>query len=173
MTKTRIKVIRLHNGNSKVLLRHLCGNDKCRSCGRRLASHDLECHITFYDATTMAFVGVGVGSVTRSLFPRSVARCTTRRPLSTMVISPGAALPMDKELMTLADGKPSGVKIADVFGGKKVVLFTIPGALTPTCTDSHAPEYVAKVADLKAKGVDDVVCLSVNGMLHLRCDVRS
>ncbi len=111
----------------------------------------------------MAFVGVGVGSVSRSFFPRTIRKCT-RRPLATMVISPGAAMPMDKELMTLADGKPSGVKIADVFGGKKVVMFAIPGALTPTCTDSHAPEYVAKAAELKAKGVDDIVCLSVNGM---------
>lgn len=70
---------------------------------------------------------------------------------------------MDKELMKLDGGKPTGVKVSDVFAGKKVVLFTIPGALTPTCTDSHAPAYVAKAAELKAKGVDEVVCLSVNG----------
>jgi len=42
-------------------------------------------------------------------------------------------------------------------------MFTIPGALTPTCSDEHAPSYVAKVAELKSKGVDEVVCLAVNG----------
>lgn len=115
----------------------------------------------------MAFVGAGLGSVPRVLPSRGhVSAQICRRTLA--MISPGATVPMEKELMTLADGKPTGVAAKDVFAGKKVVLFTIPGALTPTCTDSHAPAYVAKAADLKAKGVDDVVCLSVNDREFLR-----
>lgn len=103
----------------------------------------------------MAFVGVGVGSVTRSLFPRTANRACYRRPLSTMnSLATGTTLPLGKELMTLKDGKPTTVKLADVFAGKKVVVFTIPGALTPTCTDNHAPEYAAAIPQLKAKGVD-------------------
>ncbi len=46
--------------------------------------------------------------------------------------------------------------------GKKVVLFGLPGAFTPTCSAKHVPGYVDHIADLKAKGVDDVICLSVN-----------
>ena len=67
-------------------------------------------------------VGVGVGSVSHSFFPRPT-RCKLRRSLATMTLAPGTSLPIDKEFLTLTDGKPSDVKIADVFGGKKVVIF--------------------------------------------------
>ena len=52
--------------------------------------------------------------------------------------------------------------VGDLFGGKKVVLFAVPGAFTPTCSNAHLPGYVVKADELKAKGVDNIVCLSVN-----------
>ena len=54
------------------------------------------------------------------------------------------------------------VSSADVFAGQKVVLFALPGAFTPTCSSTHLPGYAAKAAELKALGVDRVICLSVN-----------
>ncbi|HJL39904.1 MAG TPA: peroxiredoxin [Myxococcales bacterium LLY-WYZ-16_1] len=50
----------------------------------------------------------------------------------------------------------------DVFGGKKIVLFALPGAFTPTCSSTHLPGYDAKYGEFKALGIDEVVCLSVN-----------
>lgn len=50
----------------------------------------------------------------------------------------------------------------DVFKGKKVVVFALPGAFTPTCSSTHAPGYEAKYDEFKALGVDEVICLSVN-----------
>jgi len=56
----------------------------------------------------------------------------------------------------------SDITTEELFGGKKVVLFAVPGAFTPTCSNKHLPGFVAKAADIKAKGVDEVVCMSVN-----------
>ena len=53
-------------------------------------------------------------------------------------------------------------KTADLFSQKKVVIFAVPGAFTPTCSASHLPGYVAAFEDFKNKGVDTVICLSVN-----------
>lgn len=50
----------------------------------------------------------------------------------------------------------------DIFKGKKVVLFALPGAFTPTCSSTHAPGYEEKIEEFKALGVDQVICLSVN-----------
>lgn len=78
------------------------------------------------------------------------------------MLSKGDRVPMDVDLMILSDGKPTAVKASSVFAGKKVALVTVPGALTPTCENTHIPEWLAASDDLKAKGVDDVVVLSVN-----------
>lgn len=57
---------------------------------------------------------------------------------------------------------PGGVTTSELFGGKKVVLFAVPGAFTPTCSAKHLPGFVENAAAIKAKGVDTVACLSVN-----------
>jgi glutaredoxin/glutathione-dependent peroxiredoxin len=57
---------------------------------------------------------------------------------------------------------PNEFKVEDLTKGKKVVIFGLPGAFTPTCSAKHVPSYLANLDKLKAKGVDEVVCLSVN-----------
>ena len=54
------------------------------------------------------------------------------------------------------------VTTEELFAGRKVVLFAVPGAFTPTCSNAHLPGYVVKFDDFRAKGVDSVICLSVN-----------
>ncbi len=56
----------------------------------------------------------------------------------------------------------SDISTDDIFGGKKVALFALPGAFTPTCSAAHLPGYVVKAEELKEKGIDRIVCLSVN-----------
>jgi peroxiredoxin len=77
------------------------------------------------------------------------------------MISPGQKIPSVTIKQATAEG---GVDVdpAALFAGKKVVLFSLPGAFTPTCSQKHLPGYVAKLPELKAQGVDLVACLSVN-----------
>lgn len=78
-----------------------------------------------------------------------------------MSIKVGDKLPDATFMEMTADG-PAPRSTADVFGGKTIALFAVPGAYTPTCSAKHLPGYVAKAADLKGKGVDAIACLSVN-----------
>ena len=67
--------------------------------------------------------------------------------------------------VTIKQATPEGGSDVDpsvLFAGKKVVMFSLPGAFTPTCSQKHLPGYVAKLPELKAQGVDIVACLSVN-----------
>jgi peroxiredoxin len=57
---------------------------------------------------------------------------------------------------------PNPVKVEDLAGGKKVVIFGLPGAFTPTCSAKHVPSYLANYDKLKAKGVDTIACMAVN-----------
>jgi len=57
---------------------------------------------------------------------------------------------------------PNTFKVEDLTKGKKVVIFGLPGAFTPTCSAKHVPSYLANYDKLKAKGVDDILCMSVN-----------
>lgn len=57
---------------------------------------------------------------------------------------------------------PNAFNVADLTKGRKVVLFGLPGAFTPTCSAQHVPSYVANFDRLKAKGVDEIICMSVN-----------
>ena len=65
-------------------------------------------------------------------------------------------------LMEMQDGGPKPVKTDDLFAGKKVVVFALPGAFTPTCSAKHVPGFVQNFDALKAKGVDEIACISVN-----------
>jgi len=65
-------------------------------------------------------------------------------------------------LATMGAEGPGPVTTDDLFGGKKVVLFAVPGAFTPTCSAQHLPGFVEKADAIKAKGVDTIACLSVN-----------
>ena len=78
-----------------------------------------------------------------------------------MAIKAGDSLP-DVKLKEMGDGGPKEVSVGELTKGKKVVLFAVPGAFTPTCSMKHLPGFVEKAAEIRAKGVDDIVCLSVN-----------
>jgi glutaredoxin/glutathione-dependent peroxiredoxin len=78
-----------------------------------------------------------------------------------MAIKEGDKLPAAKFNM-MKDGKPTAVTTDDLFAGKKVVVFAVPGAFTPTCSMAHLPGFVANADKIKAKGVDSIICLSVN-----------
>lgn len=78
-----------------------------------------------------------------------------------MTIQEGENLP-EATLHLMEEGKPTPMAVGDLFAGKKVVLFAVPGAFTPTCSNAHLPGYVVKADELKAKAVDSIVCLSVN-----------
>ena len=75
-----------------------------------------------------------------------------------MAISEGEKIPA----VTVKNTYMSDVTTDELFGGKKVVLFAVPGAFTPTCSNQHLPGYVENADALKAKGVDEIICLSVN-----------
>ena len=77
------------------------------------------------------------------------------------MIKTGDAMPSMKLSAATAEG-PKEVSTADVFTGKKVVLFATPGAFTPTCSVRHVPGFLQNLDALKAKGVDTVVCTAVN-----------
>jgi peroxiredoxin len=66
------------------------------------------------------------------------------------------------ELSQLQNGNMVTHNTDELFAHKKVVLFAVPGAFTPTCSASHLPGYVVSADELKAKGVDAIICLSVN-----------
>lgn len=83
-----------------------------------------------------------------------------------MAISEGDKLP-DASFTIMGDEGPTGATTADVFGGKKVVLFGVPGAFTPTCHSNHLPTFLARRDDLMAKGVDTIACVSVNDIFVL------
>src|SRR5690349_17056920 len=79
----------------------------------------------------------------------------------TMTISKGDRLP-DVTLTRVTESGPEKVQSSDYFAGKKVALFSVPGAFTPTCSARHLPGYVDKAAELKAKGVDEIAATAVN-----------
>ena len=78
-----------------------------------------------------------------------------------MTIKVGDKLP-DVKLTRATENGPEAVQSSDYFAGKKVALFSVPGAFTPTCSARHLPGYVDKAAELKAKGVDEIAATAVN-----------
>ena len=78
-----------------------------------------------------------------------------------MTIKVGDRLPDVHLTLATADG-PVPVRTGDYFAGKRVALFAVPGAYTPTCSVKHLPSYVEKAEELKQKGIDEIVATSVN-----------
>lgn len=78
-----------------------------------------------------------------------------------MTIKPGDALPAAEFSVMTADGQQK-LSTDVIFSGRKVVLFAVPGAFTPTCSMNHLPGFVAAADAIKAKGVDTIACVSVN-----------
>ncbi len=76
-----------------------------------------------------------------------------------MTIKPGDEMP-SATLMEMQDGKPTPVSTDSFFAGKKVALFALPGAFTPTCSAKHVPGFVNGYDALKSKGVDEIACVS-------------
>lgn len=78
-----------------------------------------------------------------------------------MTINVGDKLP-EATFKVMKDGKPADLSIGELTRGKKVALFAVPGAFTPTCSARHLPGYKEKAADFRAKGVDTIACVAVN-----------
>jgi len=78
-----------------------------------------------------------------------------------MTVKTGDKIP-SVTLMQMKGGSPGPVKTDELFAGKTVALFALPGAFTPTCSAKHLPGYIQHAGEILAKGVDAIVCLSVN-----------
>jgi peroxiredoxin len=78
-----------------------------------------------------------------------------------MAIKVGERIP-EATLTRMTVNGPAPITTGEVFTGKKVVLFSVPGAFTPTCSNKHLPGYVEQADAIKAKGVDTIACLAVN-----------
>jgi peroxiredoxin len=78
-----------------------------------------------------------------------------------MTIKVGDAIPSMKLMVATADG-PKEISTDEIFKGKKVVLFAVPGAFTPTCSAKHLPGFVQHADEFKANGVDTIACIAVN-----------
>ncbi|WP_421717696.1 peroxiredoxin [Algiphilus sp.] len=78
-----------------------------------------------------------------------------------MAIEEGQAVPK-ATLFTMGAEGPEAIETSTLFDGKKVVLFGVPGAFTPGCSQAHLPGYVVQADAIKAKGVDTIACMAVN-----------
>lgn len=78
-----------------------------------------------------------------------------------MSIQTGDRIP-EVTLTTMTDSGPSPISTKQLFEGKKVVLFSVPGAFTPTCSAKHLPGFVDHAEDILAKGIDTIACMAVN-----------
>lgn len=83
-----------------------------------------------------------------------------------MVIKVGDTLP-DGKFTVMGPNGPEPKTVNEVFAGKKVALFAVPGAYTPTCTNNHMPGFVGRVDEFKAKGIDAIACTAVNDIFVL------
>jgi len=78
-----------------------------------------------------------------------------------MTIAVGDKLP-NATLIRMTENGPDKVEASEYFAGKKVALFSVPGAFTPTCSAKHLPGFVDKADELKSKGIDEIACTAVN-----------
>eukprot|EP00250_Pteridium_aquilinum_P026333 c32851_g1_i1 orf=281-994(-) len=98
------------------------------------------------------------------LIPASAASTA----VATAPISVGDKLPDATFAYLDKEGQVQTVSLADLTKGKKAVLFAVPGAFTPTCSQKHLPGFVEKADELRAKGVDTIACISVNDVFVMR-----
>jgi peroxiredoxin len=108
---------------------------------------------------------------------RAIAAYLSRRRRSVRLIKPagtmlmtikvGDKLPQVNLMTTTADGV-APTTVEDVFGGKRVGLFAVPGAFTPTCSAKHMPGFKTHLAELKGKGLDAIACISVNDVFVMK-----
>jgi len=99
------------------------------------------------------------------------AKCASRRVQRSamrMALQVGDQLPM--ELSVNVDGE--SMTVEDIFKGKTVAVCAVPGALTPTCTESHAPSFVKNADKLKEKGIEDLYVLSVNDLFVMKAFLK-
>ncbi|HEY0412180.1 MAG TPA: peroxiredoxin [Allosphingosinicella sp.] len=78
-----------------------------------------------------------------------------------MTLSVGDRLPKSTLVKATPDG-PQPVDSDEYFRGRRIAIFSVPGAFTPTCSARHLPGFVEKAGDIKAKGVDEIACVAVN-----------
>jgi peroxiredoxin len=78
-----------------------------------------------------------------------------------MALKAGDRIP-ESVVTTMGDGGPTPVSTTDYFSGRMVVLFSVPGAFTPTCSARHLPGFVEQAAAIKGKGIDAIACTAVN-----------
>jgi peroxiredoxin len=78
-----------------------------------------------------------------------------------MTIQVGERMPAGK-FRVMGESGPVDLDTAQLFNGRRVLLFSVPGAFTPTCNLKHLPGYIAKAAELLAKGIDTIACMAVN-----------
>ncbi|CAE36419.1 AhpC/TSA-family protein [Bordetella parapertussis] len=100
--------------------------------------------------------------------PRPFGRTSPEKPESLMTIKVGDRVP-DGTLTEFIETEtagctlgPNAFQVADLVKGKKIALFAVPGAFTPTCSAKHLPGYVEQAAALRAKGIDEIWCVAVN-----------
>ncbi|MDZ4730985.1 MAG: peroxiredoxin [Xanthomonadales bacterium] len=89
-----------------------------------------------------------------------------------MTIKVGDKIPA-VNLNVMTETGPSAVATEEFFGGKKVVLFSVPGAFTPTCSAKHLPGFVNHADEILAKGVDAIACVSVNDVFVMNAWAKS
>ena len=94
-------------------------------------------------------------------YTRSPIRSNDSIGNTDMGIQEGGRLP-EATMHVIRDGAPAAVTTSELFRGKKVVLFAVPGAYTPTCSEQHLPGFVVNADAIRGKGVDSIVCVAVN-----------
>lgn len=82
-------------------------------------------------------------------------------------IAEGAPLP-DAELLRIGEAGPEPVSLGDLTRGRRIVIFAVPGAFTPTCHSAHMPSFVRNAEGFAERGVDEIVCVAVNDPFVLR-----
>ncbi|CAI7840680.1 unnamed protein product [Closterium sp. NIES-53] len=138
------------------------------SAGTEISVPHSSAAASFKQGTPAAgFPGARLRDIRRSATPSHGQ--TTRRHMATVAtIKVGDKLPDGSLSYFDAEGALQTITIESLTKGKKVVLFAVPGAFTPTCSQKHLPGFIAKADELRAKGVDTIACVSVNDPFVMR-----